>query len=61
MEEDFVFHQDLFFERLKNLVELSEVETRSASFSVLLTDLHGALTERRLRRRITWRSGSSAS
>lgn len=42
-----------FLERLKNLVELSEVKTRSASFSVLLTDLHGALTERLLRWRIT--------
>lgn len=41
IEEDLVFHQDFFFSAQK----YCEVETRSASFSVLLTDLHGVLTE----------------
>lgn len=40
VEEDFVFHQDFFPAQ-----KYCEVETRSASFSVLLTDLHGVLTE----------------
>lgn len=46
-EEDFVFLWDFFVRRVENPMELSEVETRSASLSVLFTDLHGARGEAR--------------
>lgn len=42
VEEDFVFHQDFFFRMAQ---KYCKVEIRSVSFSVLLTDLHGVLTE----------------